>query len=608
MAPPAVAIDLSATVDQLALGQTGVADTGRELGDDPLAATMAGAEGPAVAVTPTVTVGGGRLQPAHRVGRYLILRQVGAGGMGVVFAAYDEELDRKVAVKLLREVDNSHCDRRTRILREAQAMARISHPNVVQIYEAGELTAVAGQVFIAMEFIEGTTLGEWQRPRGWEEVLPMYLAAGQGLVAAHESGLVHRDFKPDNVLIGSDGRPRVADFGLARTKAGESSPQSPAATAPAPIEPGTAVGAGSLLVSPLTQAGAILGTPAYMSAEQHRGEPTDARCDQFSFCAALYEGLYKTLPFAGQTLDELRDNVLANHLREPPPRTGVPYKVYAALRRGLAADPAQRFASMRELLEALAFDPQRDPGASPRARRSFSRVMIVLMLFVMATMATALQGGTVKPVHEIFASGLFLFGGLGAAYVWRKTLLKNEFHRGTMFLLLVASLEQIGVRGISALSGVPVHQVLPIELVMLAGFAACLSFFFFHTGWFLPPLLIGAAVWSALRPETVSVITMVAHAGSIVSMIVLWERSSRAREHEERMNGRHCFNGFNGRLSTRPPPAWRQLTERVALPNAVQSSVRLAEPGLVGPGPRPRAQLPAFVPPRAAHRFRPPRV
>ena len=189
-------------MDQLALdqtGQTGAADSGGELGDDgALASTQAGADGADTATPSVVTVGSGRLQAAHRVGRYQILRQIGAGGMGVVFAAYDEELDRKVAVKLLREAGNAHSDRRTRILREAQAMARISHPNVVQIYEVGELTAVAGQVFIAMEFIDGTTLADWQRQRSWEEVLPIYLAAGQGLVAAHESGLVHRELKPCN--------------------------------------------------------------------------------------------------------------------------------------------------------------------------------------------------------------------------------------------------------------------------------------------------------------------------------------------------------------------------------------------------------------------------
>jgi len=134
----------------------------------------------------------------HRIGRFVILRLIGRGGMGVVYSAYDEQLNRKVAVKLLHQSDGSGRDRRPRILREAQAMARVSHPNVIHVYEVGE---VSGQVFIAMEFVEGTNLATWQRQgnRSWEELLRVYLAAGQGLLAAHRAGLVHRDFKPDMV-------------------------------------------------------------------------------------------------------------------------------------------------------------------------------------------------------------------------------------------------------------------------------------------------------------------------------------------------------------------------------------------------------------------------
>ncbi|HRI49447.1 MAG TPA: serine/threonine-protein kinase, partial [Pseudomonadota bacterium] len=146
---------------------------------------------------------------AQRIGRYAVLRQLGQGGMGVVLAAYDEELDRRVAVKLLRDHSAHAFEHRMRIFREAQAMARVSHPNVVQVYEVGEFGPPGSRnshVFIAMEFIDGVTLYDWQRQdgRSWEDILRVYLAAGQGLLAAHESGLVHRDFKPDNVLVGSD--------------------------------------------------------------------------------------------------------------------------------------------------------------------------------------------------------------------------------------------------------------------------------------------------------------------------------------------------------------------------------------------------------------------
>jgi serine/threonine protein kinase len=144
----------------------------------------------------------------RRIGRYFILRPLGQGGMGVVYAAYDEELDRKVALKLLHRSELAGSERRARVLREAQAMARVSHPNVLTVYEVGVLDEVEGggatgsQIFIAMEFIEGATLHAWQRQEGrtWDEILRMYLAAGQGLHAAHSAGLVHRDFKPETVV------------------------------------------------------------------------------------------------------------------------------------------------------------------------------------------------------------------------------------------------------------------------------------------------------------------------------------------------------------------------------------------------------------------------
>ncbi|MFO0576093.1 MAG: serine/threonine-protein kinase, partial [Polyangia bacterium] len=218
----------------------------------------------AVSIGPSRVVVQGAMREAHRIGRYAVLRQLGEGGMGVVLAAYDEELDRKAALKLLRDRSERAAEHRIRILREAQAMARVSHPNVVQVYEVGEFSQPGepdSHVFIAMEYIDGETLHAWQdRPgRSWVEILRMYLAAGQGLLAAHQSGLVHRDFKPDNVLVGSDGRPRVADFGLAR--GGEASEAEPL-----PQATGLSEQSG-LLISPLTQAGAILGTPMYMSPE-----------------------------------------------------------------------------------------------------------------------------------------------------------------------------------------------------------------------------------------------------------------------------------------------------------------------------------------------------
>jgi serine/threonine protein kinase len=244
------------------------ADSGRVA--DALGKTVEGpgalpAQPPAVRA-PSMPIQKGAMRDAQRIGRYAVLRQLGEGGMGVVLAAYDEELDRRVALKLLRD-RSAHAEHRIRILREAQAMARVSHPNVVQVYEVGEFGQPDkgdSHIFIAMEFIDGATLHDWQQQPGrtWEEILRVYLAAGQGLLAAHESGLVHRDFKPDNVLVGSDGRPRVADFGLARGGGGAKAEE------PAPGAAEKDAGrSGHLLIARLTQHGTIMGTPQYMSPE-----------------------------------------------------------------------------------------------------------------------------------------------------------------------------------------------------------------------------------------------------------------------------------------------------------------------------------------------------
>ncbi|MDC0667122.1 serine/threonine protein kinase [Nannocystis radixulma] len=276
-----------------------------------------------------------------RIGRFVLLRELGAGGMGVVYAAFDPKLDRQIAVKLLRrDLSPEYSD--TRFLREAQAMARLSHPNVVQIHDAG---VVDGQFFIAMEFVEGRTAGEWahERPRKWREILDVYLQAGRGLAAAHAAGVVHRDFKPDNVLIGGDGRARVADFGLAR---GDDDGGEP-----------LGVRSDGLVGARLTAHGAIMGTPAYMSPEQHLGKPAGPASDQFSFCVALHEALCGARPFAGDTLLGLTDNILAGRVSEPPPGLRVPAWLLARLRRGMKPEPGDRYPDMESLLRALGRDP-----------------------------------------------------------------------------------------------------------------------------------------------------------------------------------------------------------------------------------------------------------
>jgi eukaryotic-like serine/threonine-protein kinase len=280
------------------------------------------------------------------VGRYVVLARQGAGGMGVVWSAYDPQLDRKVALKLLRAgsgVESS--EGRARLVREAQAIAQLAHPNVVAVYDVG--TAESGEVYIAMEFVEGETLtawlARWERP--WRDVRDVFVQAGRGLAAAHAVGLLHRDFKPDNVLVGTEGRVRVTDFGLARsliTAGGDDEAAGPVALA-------------SLRMT-LTATGTILGTPRYMAPEQLRGAGTDARSDQFSFCVAMYEALYGRHPLPGDTaLAMAEDGARAL----APPDGPVPAFIGRALTRGLDPEPSRRFPSMQTLLHVLTPRPVR---------------------------------------------------------------------------------------------------------------------------------------------------------------------------------------------------------------------------------------------------------
>jgi tetratricopeptide (TPR) repeat protein/predicted Ser/Thr protein kinase len=315
-------------------------------------------------------------------GRYVILDRLGEGAMGVVYAAYDPRLERKVALKLLRSNSGASAtpEGRARMVREAQAMARLSHPNVLSVYDVGELE---GEVFIAMEFVEGSTLRHWlaQRPRAWRQVLRALEQAGQGLAAAHAAGIIHRDFKPDNVLVDKEDRVRVTDFGLARPSelgvAGETVPV--LADVPA---------------GELTETGTILGTPAYMAPEQFAGCPSDHRADQFAFTVTIYEALYGERPFKGETLATLAHAVTLGRIQPPPKDQRVPGWLRRVLLRGLAADPADRFASMDELLLALSRDPRRWPV----------RVGAVLLLGL-AVAASGAGLGTWRTRHEQLCRG-----------------------------------------------------------------------------------------------------------------------------------------------------------------------------------------------------------
>ncbi|HTS81321.1 MAG TPA: serine/threonine-protein kinase [Myxococcaceae bacterium] len=278
---------------------------------------------------------------AWALGRYLVLETLGEGATGQIYRAYDPQLDRRVALKLLKPVPGVDAAMlQSRLLHEAQAMARLSHPHVVAVHDVG---TAEGQVFVAMELVEGTTLRAWleERPRPWREVLAAFLQAGEGLAAAHAAGLVHRDFKPANVVLGRDGVVKVTDFGLAVG----SSDFAEGAREP----PGT--GSGRELDPDRSTSALLVGTPAYMSPEQRLGRPLDARTDQYSFCVALFEGLTGHRP-AGP----------ADAHGKSPGHAGpqsVPGWVMRPVLKGLKESPQERHRSMRELLDALAADPAR---------------------------------------------------------------------------------------------------------------------------------------------------------------------------------------------------------------------------------------------------------
>jgi len=293
------------------------------------------------------------------VGRYVVLEPLGSGGMGVVLLARDPELDRQVALKLIRPAaDAAHGDAlHKRLRREARAMARLTHPNVVAVYDVGQ---IGDLIFVAMEYVPGGNVRQWLHaaPRSWREVVDVFIRAGRGLAAAHAAGLVHRDFKPDNILVADDGSVRVADFGLARIE-----------DLPSEAPPGAAApGAASHFTA--TTTGLFMGTPAYMAPEVLANGRADARSDLFSFCVSLYEALYGERPFSPEA------RISSGEIRNPPRGSAVPAWVRRLLLRGMRRRPEERPSSMDALLARLARDPA-------RRRKWISAVtaLVVVMLF-----------------------------------------------------------------------------------------------------------------------------------------------------------------------------------------------------------------------------------
>lgn len=304
---------------------------------------------------------------APQIGRFHVLEKLGEGGMGEVYAAFDPELDRRVAIKVLHSGLGESQERRERLIREAQALARVSHPNIVQVFEVG---LHREHVFVAMEYVRGENLAQWlgrqPSPHDWRAIVDLFVAAGQGLAAVHAAGLVHRDFKPANTIVGADGRARILDFGLVRATALGDSREAQRAGAPDRLE------------HSLTAMGSVVGTPGYMAPEMFLGQRADAWSDQYSFCTALYEGLYGERPHKGETLTALASAKILGIVPRPPSGTKVPAWLHAAVTRGLAVKAEERWPSMTELLAEL-----------NRDRRSVLRRWSVGMLSLVLLGATA---------------------------------------------------------------------------------------------------------------------------------------------------------------------------------------------------------------------------
>jgi tetratricopeptide (TPR) repeat protein len=359
------------------------------------------------------------------VGRYLVLERLGAGGMGVVYSAYDPELDRRVALKLLRvaALGLDAEEGRAHLLREAQAMARVSHPHVVSVHDVGSF---GDQIFLAMELVEAQTLRQWMRaaPRSWREVRDIFMDAGRGLAAAHAAGLVHGDFKPENLLVGA--RVRVTDFGLAHRPASGNAPRS------------------------------VGGTPAYMAPEQFGpGGHADARCDQFAFCITLYEALYGERPFAGDTERTLVAEMRAGRVRPVPKGTEVPPWLHRLVVRGLEVDPAARYPSMEALLTALQGEPAKRRRWWPQLGAGLALLLSVGVTHAVHTRgARACEGAAEKvaaiwgPEQKQAAEAAFLATGRPFALeAWSSAQRTLDAYTAAWATLHTSSCEATRVRG-----------------------------------------------------------------------------------------------------------------------------------------------------------------
>ncbi len=500
-----------------------------------------------------------------RIGRFAVLRQLGEGGMGVVYSAYDEELDRRVALKLLRPGRDNSPRNQARMQREARAMAKLSHPNVVQVYEVGRFEE---QVFVAMEFVQGHTLGTWlkTRPRSWPEILGILVQAGRGLQAAHEAGVIHADFKPDNVLIDSEERVRVVDFGLSRraeptsgslsgasrshriadaitTTGPQTVPRTPTATPTAPAKISTTPPAPAPAPQDLDDSGLprdadarsnlrIAGTPAYMAPEQHRHAPPDQRSDQFSFSVTLYMALYGRHPFAGGSLLELIINLTDGTIQAPPANTDVPAALHTVLVRGLAHDPEQRWPSLADLLDALEAaagrgpDPEFDLSVAKRQRIVLASIVAVSILGLSLVLILGTPNKNLLPTPEVnaIAGGIINTLLLAIIFGLRKSLLKNTINRRVTAWLIVSGVTMLFHRTLALFLAVDVATTMALDLLLLGSVATMAALTIERwIGW-TAGLLLTSSVLAAALPAMSSIILPVAIVGVFCLAVLFWSR------------------------------------------------------------------------------------
>ncbi len=451
----------------------------------------------------------------EKIGRFEVKRKLGEGGMGVVLEGFDPELARPVAIKLLRTSADSPVAR-ARLLREAQALAKVADPHVVPIYDVG---LCGSDVFIAMELVAGGTLAEWieAAPHPYREVLARFVGAGRGLRAVHAAGIGHRDINPENVLLGLDGRPRVADFGLARA----ADASAPPASRRGP-EDQAAVGLA------LTRDGTMMGTPVYMSPEHFEGHAISEASDQFSFAVALYRALFRRAPFAGETLTELSESVLGGKLI-PPDVSDVPPAVVAATLRALSRNPEERWPTLAPFLDALEAPLVQNPDHDPSvARKTRVTALATIFLLDFGAMAFARYSGVVLGPTYVLVQGLVGLGLIVIMWLLFRKDLTTTHNRRLMALFLCAG-TSISARRVLALAstgsvidGLRDESIGLAALVVLGGYmtepwlaAAAAPFLVFAVASTAYPHL--SPVWYG---ATINVVLLTA--------MVFWARQERA--------------------------------------------------------------------------------